>query len=134
MAIQSKEHILTLLQDQHAELQRLGVRRCGLFGSFVRNEPHDQSDVDILVEFAPEQKTFDNFMRLATSVYCGGQYITNRNNLYGPELSDQGAFGCTPWVDFGLGYSAVLLIKDRTRTGTEIWNAIRPIIIQELSR
>jgi predicted nucleotidyltransferase len=65
MAIQSKEHILTILQDQHAELQRLGVRRCGLFGSFVRNEPHDQSDVDILVEFAPEQKTFDNFMRLA---------------------------------------------------------------------
>lgn len=51
----------------------------------------------------------------------------------GPELSDQGAFGCTPWVDFDLEYSAVLLIKDRTRTGTEIWNAIRPIIIQELS-
>jgi len=52
----------------------------------------------------------------------------------GPELSDQGAFGCTPWVDFDLGYSAVLLIKDRTRTGTEIWNAIRPIIIQEFTR
>ena len=52
----------------------------------------------------------------------------------GPELSDQGAFGCTPWIDFDLGYSAVLLIKDRTRTGTEIWNAIRPIIIHELSR
>ncbi len=28
----------------------------------------------------------------------------------GPELSDQGAFGCTPWVDFDLDYSAVLLI------------------------
>lgn len=50
----------------------------------------------------------------------------------GVELSDQGAFGCTPWVDFDLGYSAVLLIKDRTRTGTEIWNAIRPIIIEKL--
>ena len=50
----------------------------------------------------------------------------------GPELSDQGAFGCTPWVDFDLGYSAVLLIKDRTRTGIEIWNAIRPIIIEEI--
>ncbi|MEW6085733.1 MAG: serine hydrolase [Chloroflexota bacterium] len=52
----------------------------------------------------------------------------------GPELSDQGAFGCTPWVDFDLGYSAVLLIKDRTRTGTEIWNAIRPIIIEEFKK
>lgn len=52
----------------------------------------------------------------------------------GPELSDQGAFGCTPWVDFDLGYSAVLLIKDRTRTGTEIWNAIRPILIEEFKK
>lgn len=52
---------------------------------------------------------------------------------HGPELSDRGAFGCTPWVDFDLGYSAILLIKDRGRTGTEIWNAIRPIIIQEFS-
>ncbi|KAF0106754.1 MAG: hypothetical protein FD146_2346 [Anaerolineaceae bacterium] len=52
----------------------------------------------------------------------------------GPELSDQGAFGCTPWVDLDLGYSAILLIKDRTRTGTEIWNVIRPIIIRELDQ
>lgn len=37
----------------------------------------------------------------------------------GPELSDQGAFGCTPWVGFDLGHSVVLLIKDRTRRGTE---------------
>jgi hypothetical protein len=52
----------------------------------------------------------------------------------GPELSDQGAFVCTPWLDLDLDYSAVLLIKDRTRTGTEIWNAVRPIIIQQFTR
>lgn len=51
----------------------------------------------------------------------------------GPEISDQGAFGCTPWIDFGLGYSAILLIKDSGETGREIWNAIRPIIIEQLS-
>ena len=47
----------------------------------------------------------------------------------GPELNDQGAFGCTPWVDFDLGYSAVLLINKNGETGREIWNAVRPIII-----
>jgi hypothetical protein len=65
MAVQTKEQILTLLQEHQSELRRLGVRRCGLFGSFVRNESQDQSDVDILVEFEPEQKRFDHFMQLA---------------------------------------------------------------------
>jgi CubicO group peptidase (beta-lactamase class C family) len=50
----------------------------------------------------------------------------------GPELSDPGAFGCTPWVDFDLGYAAVLLIKASTRKGADIWNTIRPSIIAEL--
>lgn len=58
------------------------------------------------------------------SLYPGSQ---------GPEVSDQGAFGCTPWIDFDLGYSAILLIRDRGETGREIWNAIRPLIIDQLS-
>ncbi len=44
----------------------MAVRRCGLFGSFVRNEARRVgSDVDILVEFEPGQRTFDHFMQLA---------------------------------------------------------------------
>ena len=65
MRVQTKEQILTLLRDHQTELRRFGVRRCGVFGSFVRNKPDDRSDVDILVEIAPEQKTFGNFMHLA---------------------------------------------------------------------
>ncbi len=65
MAVQTKQQILSLLQEHQPELRRLGVRRCGLFGSFARNESQDQSDVDILVEFEPYQKTFDHFMQLA---------------------------------------------------------------------
>jgi uncharacterized protein len=65
MPVDSKEQVLALLSERQAELRRLGVRRCGLFGSFVRNEPRDQSDVDILIEFEPDKKTFDNFMQLA---------------------------------------------------------------------
>jgi uncharacterized protein len=65
MPVQTKEQVLTLLHEQQAELRRLGVKRCGIFGSFVRNASQDQSDVDILVEFEPGQKTFDHFMQLA---------------------------------------------------------------------
>jgi uncharacterized protein len=42
----------------------MGVARLGLFGSFVRDEQGSDSDVDLLVEFAPGQKNFDNFMAL----------------------------------------------------------------------
>ncbi|WP_416208816.1 nucleotidyltransferase family protein [Chloroflexus sp.] len=65
MSVQTKEQILDLLRRHQRELQRLGVRRCGLFGSFVRNEAQTGSDVDIGVEFEPDQKTFDHFMQLA---------------------------------------------------------------------
>ncbi len=66
MPVQTKEEILGLLRKHEAEMRRFAVRRCGLFGSFVRNEAHgDRSDVDILVEFEPGQKTFDHFMQLA---------------------------------------------------------------------
>ncbi|ABU56225.1 MULTISPECIES: nucleotidyltransferase family protein [Roseiflexus] len=65
MTVQTREQILDLLHQHREELRRLGIRRCGIFGSFVRNTPHDESDVDILVEFQPGQKTFDNFMHLA---------------------------------------------------------------------
>jgi predicted nucleotidyltransferase len=65
MAVQTKEQIFALLRDHQLDLRRFGVRRYGLFGSFIRNTANDQSDVDMLVEFAPGQKTFDHFMQLA---------------------------------------------------------------------
>jgi predicted nucleotidyltransferase len=64
MSVQNKEQILGFLQEHESDLRGLGVKRCGVFGSFVRSEGHGQSDVDILVGFEPEQKTFDNFMNL----------------------------------------------------------------------
>ena len=46
-------------------LRRLGVQRLGLFGSFQRGEPNSESDVDLLVEFMPGEKSFDNFMAVS---------------------------------------------------------------------
>lgn len=65
MSVTTKAETLDILARHHAALRQYGVLRYGLFGSFVRNEPTSSSDVDILVEFLPGQKTFDNFMNLA---------------------------------------------------------------------
>lgn len=50
----------------------------------------------------------------------------------GPEYSDPGLTGVTPWFDSGLGYGAVILIDADTTTGVDMWNAARPIIIGQL--
>lgn len=50
----------------------------------------------------------------------------------GPEWSDPGLTGATPWIDFDLRYGAVILIDEGTQTGIEIWNGVRPLIIEQL--
>lgn len=46
------------------EIQSFGVKRLGLFGSFVRNEQHAESDVDFLVEYEPGRKSLKNHFGL----------------------------------------------------------------------
>jgi hypothetical protein len=64
MAVQTKEQILSLLQEHHHHIHAFGVHRLGLFGSFLREQQRHESDVDMLVEFEPGRKTFDAFMQL----------------------------------------------------------------------
>ncbi len=65
MPLRDKQEFFALLAENESQLRRLGVKRCGLFGSFARGEQNDRSDVDVLVEFEEGQKTFDNFMAVA---------------------------------------------------------------------
>jgi predicted nucleotidyltransferase len=58
----SKEFILSEMKQQKRELQNLGIVRIGLFGSYVREEQSEKSDIDILLEFEPEKENFDNYM------------------------------------------------------------------------
>lgn len=46
-------------------IRALGVKRLGLFGSFVRSEQSGDSDADSLAEFEHRQKTLDHFMQLS---------------------------------------------------------------------
>jgi len=63
--IQSKEQIFEELGRHRQALSRFGVRSYGLFGSFVRSQQNEESDIDLLVDFDPAKKSFENFMNLA---------------------------------------------------------------------
>jgi len=75
MPVHSKESVLSLIEEYRDRFQALGVKQLGLFGSFVRGEQLEQSDIDLLVEFEQGKKTFDNFMQL--SFFLEGLF--NRN-------------------------------------------------------
>jgi len=64
-SIRTKQDVLKILHQNRDRLKALGVRKIGLFGSFVRGEQHPDSDIDLLVEFEAGQKTFDAFMELS---------------------------------------------------------------------
>jgi len=65
MTVQTKGRVLSLIQARQDHIKAFGVKRLGLFGSFVREHQGKDSDVDVLVEFEPGHKTFDNFIHLA---------------------------------------------------------------------
>lgn len=59
-----KDEALRLLREVAPEVvERFGVKRLRLFGSTARDEARDDSDVDILVEFAGPA-TFDGYFSL----------------------------------------------------------------------
>ena len=58
----NKEYILSTLKSKKADLSAKGINQLGLFGSYVRNEQTEQSDIDILIDFDPGKETFDNYM------------------------------------------------------------------------
>ncbi len=47
----TKEYIINYLSEHKDEFsQKFGITKLGLFGSYVRDEAHKNSDIDILVE------------------------------------------------------------------------------------
>ncbi len=58
----TKEYILTSIKTYKPELTRLGIRNIGLFGSYLRGEQSEKSDIDILIDFEPDKENYDNYM------------------------------------------------------------------------
>ena len=51
-----------------SRLLACGVRRLGVFGSMARGDMNASSDVDVLVGFAPDQRTFDNLFAVSEAL------------------------------------------------------------------
>jgi predicted nucleotidyltransferase len=60
-----KSAVFAAILAKQPQIMALGVKRLGLFGSCARNQQRPDSDIDLLVEFEPGRKSFDNFMRLS---------------------------------------------------------------------
>lgn len=63
-SVQDKETIFRLIRQNQRQIHALGVSKISLFGSFLTDGFTPESDVDLLVEFRPGMKTYDNFMEL----------------------------------------------------------------------
>jgi len=60
----TSERILAVLHEHKAVLSGFGVVRLELFGSHARGDQRSDSDVDLLVEFAPGRGLFRDFTNL----------------------------------------------------------------------
>lgn len=83
-----KQTALHLLQDHKETMrQRFGVRNLSLFGSTVRDEAREKSDVDILVEFdgpATSDRYFGLRFYLEDLLGCPVDLVTDK--ALRPEL------------------------------------------------
>ena len=68
MTVKTKSDLMRLISDpdHQQRIREFGISRIGFFGSFVHGECTPQSDVDVLVQFAPGRKSFDGFMGLSS--------------------------------------------------------------------
>ncbi len=61
-AVVTKKEAIERIAGCSRQLHQFGIHRIGLFGSFCRDQAQEHSDVDLLVEFDTDKKSFDNFM------------------------------------------------------------------------
>ena len=60
----TRSDVQARLRAVEAEIIAFGVKRLALFGSVRRDTAHPDSDVDLLVEFEPDQKTLAHLVDL----------------------------------------------------------------------
>ena len=60
----TKQKIAKIILDNTKIIKTYGVKRIGIFGSFLKHAENKKSDIDILVEFQKGKKLFDNYIEL----------------------------------------------------------------------
>ena len=81
----TKEDVLGRVAERRKEIEQLGVAQLALFGSFRRDEAGSDSDVDFLVFFRADEKTYSNLFQLSTLLE---QTLGRNVELVTPESLD----------------------------------------------
>ena len=91
--------VMQKLSDAKELLRQYGVTAIGLFGSTVRGENRQDSDIDILVDFSVDQETYLNYLAvcaLLEQLFGNHQVdIVTRNGLsqhIGPTILKEVVF------------------------------------------
>jgi len=94
----TSKSVLDALAENREQLRKFGVQKIGLFGSYSRNAPDSNSDMDFLVTL--ERNTFDNYMglKLFLEDYFGHQVDLVIEESLRPELR--------PYVTADVRYAA----------------------------
>lgn len=61
----TREAAMARLAAAEPDIRALGVVRLALFGSVARGEARPDSDVDLLVQFSPGEKSYGRFLALS---------------------------------------------------------------------
>jgi uncharacterized protein len=58
----TKYDILSAIKAKRMELSKFGISDIGLFGSYLRGDQSEKSDIDLLIDFEPDKENYDNYM------------------------------------------------------------------------
>lgn len=86
----TKEHIKNTIKQHKNVLSGYGIKSLSLFGSYIRGEENEKSDIDLLVEF---NKTIDLFNFIGLENYlsdiCGRKVDLVMKSSLKPRIKDQ---------------------------------------------
>ena len=63
--VSNKQVLFSTLKTNSEMIKSFGVSKLGVFGSFITGNLKNESDVDLIVEFYPDQKSYDNYIDLS---------------------------------------------------------------------
>ncbi len=87
----TKQDIINLLKKNKDVLEKYKIREIALFGSYVRSEQTENSDIDLLVEFEKGATLFDiiNLENFLSGIFGRRVSVVSRNGLnkyIGPHI------------------------------------------------
>ena len=81
-----KDAVIAVLRPHRAELERLGIRHAGLFGSLARGDAGPQSDIDIAIDLDDvlirDIYTYVGVERRVTDWFEGSVDVVDRASLH----------------------------------------------------